>query len=81
MHLNMRIPSHVASVPEITYKTGLLIVTMDDGGLEQEIAMLVINPQSMKSSCHVGSQPSLADGVLDVAVDGEEVQLAPEKLR
>ena len=77
MHINMRITSPVPSVPEITYITGLSIVTKDTEGLEHTIIISVSNPHSLESSCPVGTSPCLADGALHVTVDGEEVLIAP----
>ena len=77
IHLNMRITSPVPSVPEITYITGLSIVTTDSEGFEHTIVVSVINPRSLESSCPVGTYPCLADGALHVTVDGEEVLLSP----
>ena len=77
MHVNMRITSPVSSVPEITYITGLSIVTTDTDGLEHTIIISVVNPHILESSCPVGTDPCLADGALNVVVDGEDVLLAP----
>ena len=77
VHLNMRITSPIPSIPEITYITGLSIVTTDADSLEHSIIISVANPHSLESSCPFGTYPCLADGALHVTVDGEEVLLAP----
>ena len=77
MHLNMRVTSPVPSVPEITYITGISIVTTDADGLDHTMVISVANPHSLESSCLVGTSPCLADGALSVVVDGEDVLFAP----
>ena len=73
----MRVTSPVAELPEITYITGLSILTTDTDGLDHSIVIQVTNPQSLESSCPVGMSPCLADGALTVEIDGEETLLAP----
>ena len=77
IHLNMRVTSPVPSVPEITYITGVSIVTTDMDGLEHTIIISVVNPYSLESSCPVDTHPCLANGALHVVIDGEEGLLAP----
>eukprot|EP00752_Nemacystus_decipiens_P008177 g7313.t1 len=77
-HINMRVTSPVAELPEITYITGLSIITTDDDGLEHSIVIQVTEPHSLDSSCPEGASPCLADGALTVEIDGEETLLAPD---
>ena len=77
VHLNMRVTSPVSSVPEITYITGISLVTMDADGMHHTVTVSVTDPHSLESACPVGMSPCLADGALTVVTDGEEVFLAP----
>eukprot|EP00903_Cladosiphon_okamuranus_P010586 g10010.t1 len=76
-HINMRVTSPVASLPEITYITGLSVITTDADGLDHSIVIEVTDPHSLESSCPVGLSPCLADGALTVEIDGKETLLAP----
>lgn len=77
IHLNMQITSPVPSVPNITYISELATAATDDDGLEHTIIIDVVNPHRLESVCPIGTHPCLADGTLSVAVNGEEVLLAP----
>ncbi|CAM9288994.1 unnamed protein product [Ectocarpus sp. 8 AP-2014] len=77
MNVNMRVTSPVADLPEITYITGLSVLTTDTDGLEHSIVIEVAEPHDLDSSCPVGVSPCLADGALIVLLDGEESLLAP----
>lgn len=76
-HINMRVTSPVAALPEITYITGLSVITTDSDGLDHSIVIQVTDPHSLESSCPVGMSPCLANGSLTVEIDGEESLLAP----
>ncbi|CAM9207570.1 unnamed protein product [Ectocarpus sp. 13 AM-2016] len=77
MNVNMRVTSPVANLPEITYITGLSVLTTDTDGLEHSIVIEVARPHNLDSSCPAGVSPCLADGALVVLLDGEESLLAP----
>eukprot|EP00752_Nemacystus_decipiens_P012584 g11144.t1 len=82
MHLNMRVTSPVPELPEITYITGLSVLTADSEGTEHSIVVTVKDPHNLKSSCPVAEDgsvpPCLADNALSVVLDGEEgALLAP----
>ncbi|CAN0210111.1 unnamed protein product [Scytosiphon promiscuus] len=77
LHLNMRVTSPVPSMPEITYITGVSLITADPDGVEHTIVIEVTNPHTLESSCPEGVSPCLADGALTVEVDGSEVLVAP----
>ncbi|CAN0080080.1 unnamed protein product [Scytosiphon promiscuus] len=77
MHLNMRVTTPVPSLPEITYITGLSVVTTDAEGFDHSIVIEVTNPHSLDSACPVGVSPCLADGALSVFIDGSEELLQP----
>eukprot|EP00903_Cladosiphon_okamuranus_P009792 g9309.t1 len=77
MHLNMRVTTPVPSLPEITYITGLSIVTTDAEGFDHNIVIEVTNPRSLESACPAGVSPCLADGALSVSIDGREELLQP----
>lgn len=77
MHLNMRVTTPVPSVPEITYITGLSLVTTDTEGFDHSIVIEVTDPHSLESACPAGVSPCLADGALSVFVDGSEELLKP----
>lgn len=80
MHLNMRVTAPVPSVPAITYITGLSLLTTDFDGFEHTIVISVNNPHVQDSVCLLNVSPCLADGSLNVVVDGEEVLLSPGEL-
>ena len=77
MHLNMRVTSPVPSLPNITYITGISIMTKDADGMDHSIVIYVADPHSLESSCSVGMSQCLADGALRVVVDGADVLRAP----
>ena len=77
IHLNMRVTAPVPSLPEITYITGLSIVTTDAEGLHHDIVIQVANPHSLESACPTGVSPCLADGALSVFVDRREELIVP----
>lgn len=76
MHLNMRVTSPVPDLPDITYITGLSVLTTDGKGVEHSIIITVKDPHSLESSCLVAEDgsvpPCLADNALSVVLDGEE---------
>ncbi|CAM9891405.1 unnamed protein product [Ectocarpus fasciculatus] len=77
MNVNMRVTSPVADLPEITYITGLSVLTTDADGFDHSIVIEVADPHSLDSSCHAGVSPCLADGALTVLLDGDEALFAP----
>ncbi len=77
MQVSMRVTTPVPSVPEITYITGLSVLTTDVDGSKHDIVIEVRDPYSLESSCPKGVSPCLADGALAVILDGEEALLAP----
>ena len=77
MHLNMRVTAPVPSLPEITYITGISVVTTDAEGFDHSIVVEVTNPHSLESVCPAGVNPCLADGALSVFIDGAEELLQP----
>eukprot|EP00903_Cladosiphon_okamuranus_P021427 g19696.t1 len=77
MHLNMRVTAPVPSVPEITYITGLSMITKDVEGVDHTIEISVTDPHSLDSSCPEGVSPCLADGALSVKLDGQESLFSP----
>lgn len=64
-------------MPEITYITGLSVLTTDAEGAQHDIVINVKDPHSLESSCPEGVSPCLADGSLSVYLDGKEELLAP----
>ncbi|CAN0044628.1 unnamed protein product [Ectocarpus fasciculatus] len=76
-HMNMRVTSPVASLPEITYITGLSLLTTDSDGQIHSIVIEAKNPHDIESSCPAGVSPCLADGSLRVMLDGKEELSAP----
>lgn len=77
LHLNMRVTAPVPHLPEITYITGISLITADADGDDHSIAISVSNPQSLDSSCPSGMSPCLADGALSVTIDGENALATP----
>jgi len=77
MHLNMRVTTPVPSLPEITYITGLSVLTTDAEGFDHSVIIEVTDPQSLESACPAGVSPCLADGALSVFIDGSETLLKP----
>ena len=77
VHINMRVSAPVPSLPEITYITGLSVLTTDYDGDEHNMIISVKDPHSLKSACPAGLSVCLADGALSVTVDGKEVLMAP----
>lgn len=80
MHLNMRITAPVPSMPAITYITGISLLTTDVDGLEHTIVISVNKPHVQDSVCPPNVSTCLADGSLNVVVDGEHVLLSPGEL-
>ena len=77
VHINMRVAAPVPSLPEITYITGLSVLTTDHDGDEHSMVIEVKDPHSLDSACPPGRSVCLADGALRVIVDGEEALMAP----
>eukprot|EP00903_Cladosiphon_okamuranus_P020891 g19184.t1 len=81
MHLNMRVTTPVPELPEITYITGLSVLTTDQEGVEHSIVITVKDPYSLESSCPVTEDgtvlPCLADNALSVVLDGDEALSSP----
>ena len=77
MQVSMRVTTPVPSVPEITYITGLSVLTTDVDGSDHAIVVEVKDPHNLGSSCPAGVSPCLADGSLAVVLDGEETLIAP----
>eukprot|EP00903_Cladosiphon_okamuranus_P012010 g11277.t1 len=78
MHINMRVTAPLIDLPEITYITGLSVLTTDDDGFHHSIVVEVKDPHDLDSSCPPGGvSPCLADGSLSVVLDGKETLLAP----
>ena len=77
VHLNMRVTAPVPSVPEITYITGISIITTDADDLYHTIVISVSNPHSMESVCSLEMPSCLAEGALHVVANGEEIMLTP----
>ena len=80
LQLNMRVTAPIPSVPEVTYITGISIVTTDADGLAHTIVITVTNPHSLESSCRTGLSPCLADGALNVVADGKKIMHSPGEL-
>ncbi|CAN0348830.1 unnamed protein product [Ectocarpus sp. 6 AP-2014] len=76
-HMNMRVTSPVPSLPEITYITGLSLLTTDSDGQIHSIVIEVKNPHDIESSCPAEVSPCLADGSLRVMLNGKEELSAP----
>eukprot|EP00904_Undaria_pinnatifida_P007893 jgi/Undpi1/4233/HiC_scaffold_16.g07599.m1 len=77
VHVNMRVTAPVPSLPEITYITGLSVLTTDSVGDEHSIVISVKDPHSLDSACQTDGSVCLADGALSVVIDGEEELIAP----
>lgn len=77
LHLNMRVTAAVPDVPEITYITGISLVTIGIDGIEHSIAISVNNPHSLDSACPSGMPTCLADGALTVVIDGGNALTTP----
>lgn len=77
LRINMRVTSPVSGVPQITYITGISIMTTDAEGVDHTIVIQARDPHSLEASCPAGVSPCLAEGSLSVHLDGEEVLLAP----
>lgn len=71
MHLNMRVTSPVPSLPEITYITGLSLITTDADGFDHSVVISVKDPHSTECTCSVDHSPCLADGSLSVLLDAD----------
>ena len=77
VHINMRVTASVPSLPEITYITGLSVLTTGIDGLQHSIVISVKDPHSLESACPTEQPICLADGALNVVLDGEEALVAP----
>ncbi|CAN0178112.1 unnamed protein product [Ectocarpus sp. 6 AP-2014] len=77
MHLNMRVTAPVPAVPQITYITGLSVITTDVQGVDHIIEITVSDPHNMDTSCLEGFSPCLADGALTIKLDGQESLTSP----
>ncbi|CAB1115047.1 unnamed protein product [Ectocarpus sp. CCAP 1310/34] len=77
MNLNMRVTAPVPSRPDITYITGISLITQDGNGLDHSVVITVKDPHSLESSCPAGVTPCLANGALSVSLDGKEALSAP----
>lgn len=75
LHMNMRVTSPVADMPEITYITGLSLITTDEDGQVRTIEITVNDPHTLESTCPYDS--CLADGALTVLLDSEESLAMP----
>ena len=80
MHLNMRVTAPVLDLPQITYITGLSLMTTDDEGVDHTIEISVTDPHNLESSCPDGVSPCLADGALSVTLDGQKSLVSPGKV-
>ena len=77
LHLNMRVTAPVPDVPEITYITGISLLTIGTDGVERSIAISVNSPHNMDSACPTGMPTCLADGALTVIIDGKDALASP----
>eukprot|EP00903_Cladosiphon_okamuranus_P016330 g15060.t1 len=77
IHLNMRVTAPVPALPEITYITGLSLITADVEGVDHTVEITVNEPHNLHSSCPVGVSPCLANGALSVKLDGQESLVSP----
>eukprot|EP00752_Nemacystus_decipiens_P003687 g3397.t1 len=77
VHLNMRVTAPVPALPQITYITGLSVITTDVQGVDHTIEITVTDPHSLDSSCPVGVFHCLANGALSVRLDGYESLVSP----
>ena len=58
-------------------QTGLSVLATDADGFDRSIVIQVKDPHNMDSSCPAERSSCLADGSLEVVLDGEETLLAP----
>jgi len=79
-HLNMRVTAPVPDLTQITYITGLSLMTTDDEGVDHTIEISVTDPHNLESSCPDGVSPCLADGALSVTLDGQKSLVSPGKV-
>ena len=77
VHINMRVTAPVSALPEITYITGLSVLSTDDEGFEHSMVILVKDPHSLESACPNQRSVCLADGALSVVLDGDEALATP----
>ena len=76
MHLTCAVPP--LSLPYPAYiVTGICVITTGLDGLDLTIITFVGDPRSLESSCPVRMSLRLADGDINVVVNGEEAFLAP----
>jgi len=80
MHLNMRVTAPVPNLTQITYITGLSLMTSDDEGVDHTIEISVTDPHNLESSCPDGVSPCLAEGALSVTLDGQKSLVSPGKV-
>ena len=80
MHLNMRVTAPVPDLTQITYITGLSLMTSDDEGVDHTIEISVTDPHNLESSCPDGVSPCLAEGALSVTLDGQKSLVSPGKV-
>ena len=76
-HINMRVTAPVPTLPDITYITGLSVLTTDHDGFEHVMVISVKNPHSLQSACPMEQSVCLADGALSVVLDGKEALVVP----
>lgn len=57
--------------------TGLSVLTTDGDGFAHSIVIEVKDPHNLDSACESGVWPCLADGSLNVVLDGEEALRGP----
>lgn len=71
--INMRVTA-LPGTPQITYITGLGMVLCGDEGKTQEhtVEIIVTEPHSLESIC-LTDDVCLAEGALQVLIDGEEI--------
>lgn len=77
LHVNVRVTAPLPDLPDITYITGLSVLTTGSDGLEHSIVIEVRDPHSLVSSCPAGVSSCLGEGALAIYLDGEEAVSAP----
>ncbi|CAN0226254.1 unnamed protein product, partial [Ectocarpus sp. 6 AP-2014] len=53
MRLNMRVTAPVPSLPQITYITGVSLITTDVQGVDHTIEISVNSPHNLEATCPV----------------------------
>lgn len=75
----MRRTTPVLGRPEITYITGLSLLTTDSEGDEHSVVITFKTPHSLRSACPTSGDgivsPCLADGALSVVLDRHKDRL------